>query len=33
MRFRVQSSGGTMTLRSALGRGTHIEAALPLPAA
>jgi len=30
MRFRVQSRGGTMTLRSARGRGTRIEAALPL---
>ena len=30
MRFRVQSRGGTMTLRSARGHGTRIEAALPL---
>ena len=30
MRFRVHSGGGTMTLRSARGRGTRIEAALPL---
>jgi signal transduction histidine kinase len=30
MRFRVQSGGGTMTLRSARGHGTRIEAALPL---
>jgi signal transduction histidine kinase len=30
MRFRVQSRGGTMTLRSARGHGTCIEAALPL---
>jgi signal transduction histidine kinase len=30
MRFRVQSGGGTMTLRSARGRGTRIEAALPI---
>jgi len=32
MRFRVQSGGGTMNLRSAVGHGTRIEAALPLPA-
>jgi signal transduction histidine kinase len=32
MRFRVQSGGGTMTLRSARGHGTRIEAALPLAA-
>jgi len=30
MRFRVQSGGGTMILRSAIGKGTRIEAALPL---
>jgi signal transduction histidine kinase len=30
MRFRVQSRGGTMTLRSAQGHGTRIEATLPL---
>ena len=33
MRFRVHSRGGSMTLRSAQGHGTRIEAALPLPAA
>ncbi len=31
MRFRVQSSGGTMTLRSGEGQGTRIEATLPMP--
>jgi len=31
MRFRVQSRGGTMSLRSARGHGTRIEAALPMP--
>jgi signal transduction histidine kinase len=30
MRFRVHSGGGTMTLRSAVGHGTRIVAALPL---
>jgi len=30
MRFRVQSRGGKMTLQSARGQGTRIEAALPL---
>ena len=30
MRFRVQSGGGTMILRSAIGKGTRVEAALPL---
>jgi len=33
MRFRVQSGGGTMTLRSARGHGTRIEAALPIGSA
>jgi signal transduction histidine kinase len=30
MRFRMQSAGGRMTLHSAVGQGTRIEAALPL---
>jgi signal transduction histidine kinase len=33
MRFRVQSGGGKMRLRSAVGQGTRIEAAMPLRAA